>query len=391
MVAGLDKVLHSSMDWDEAIEKMKLEQRVINDMERPMSAWEPVMDGLKFKLRLKETGQCFLPTRHAMNQMANVGQCRQFDWLLDDPRHRTTVDKTTKEKKILWTRDSRDEQMVRDFVDNHLFQADRLDQDKDRLFRTWTDGTLRAVLSTKYQKVNNLWYLNVLKRLQPDAKVIRWRGNADTLQFDAFLPDTTTDEKDSGYGGIIHGGNSEVGQRSIIATIGVLRLICTNGMISIDFANEGVRQRHIGQLDLVKLEADIIEKMNDSIPGIQSEIQKVLGLKQLGLGDTPMPAAFAQMAIDNHLGKKQVQGVWEAWLQESGIIGADDAKTAFGLQAAVTRFGQTLDNDRAYEYDVIGGRMTSLDRDKWDQFRGRAEHLTPKQIVRAIGEVALAV
>jgi hypothetical protein len=157
-----------------------------------------------------------------------------------------------------------------------MFQGDRVDQDKPRLFRTWSDGTLRAILSTRYQAVNNSWYMNAIREIFPDSKVIRWRGNADTLQFDVHVPGIQAEDNDSGYGGILHVGNSEIGQRSIIAQLGVLRFICTNGMIVMD-SIAGIRQRHIGDIDLVDLRKRVVDTISEGLPNIEDERMKSSG------------------------------------------------------------------------------------------------------------------
>jgi hypothetical protein len=98
---------------------------------------------------------------------------------------------------------------------------------------------------------------------------------------------------------------------------------------------------------------------------------------------------FAQLGIDHKIGKKHLQGIWKAWLTENEIVGPEVSQTAFGLQAAVTRFGQTLNNDQAHEFDVIGGRMNHLDRPEWDRFIGRATNMTDKVAKSKVGDVAL--
>jgi len=388
MVAGMNKVLAMSMDWDSAKSRLALEQQTIQDIAAPLSEWEADFEGNRFGLRRKSTSRFYAATPWAMKQLARVGKCREFDWMLEDARHPTSVDKMTGEKKVLFARDQRDADLVKQYVNTQVFQGDRVDQDKQRLFRTWEDGTLRSVLSQHYQPVNNSWYMNTIQSMFPDSKIIRWRGNADTLQFDVHLPGIEVEGNDSGYGGILRIGNSEIGQKSVIAQLGVLRFICTNGMIVID-AIAGIRQRHMGDIDLIDLRSRVIDTVAQGLPNIEDEIQRTLGLKAYGVGDVPLSRIFAQLGMDYKIGKKHLAGVWGSWMTESEIVGPEVAQTAFGLQAAVTRFGQTLGNDGAHSFDLIGGELNQTDRPTWDRFLGRASNMTDEMAKSRVGDAAL--
>jgi hypothetical protein len=107
MVAGMDKVLAKSMDWDTAKNRLQVEQKVIEDHTLPLSAWESAIEGSRFGLRLKSTGRFYEATPWAMKKMVGVGAGgREFDYLFEDARHATSVDKVTGEKKVLFARDA---------------------------------------------------------------------------------------------------------------------------------------------------------------------------------------------------------------------------------------------------------------------------------------------
>lgn len=381
----LQNVMDKSVDWDGAIDRLRLEQQQIVDMVEPLSAWEPTVFNGEFHLKHLSSGQCYKPTRHCMHQMAAAAKCRQFDWLLDPPDRPA--------KGFEYTRDHRDADLMRKHVDTHMFQPDRMDHTKPRLFRTWADGTLRAFLSTQYATVNNMWYLNTMRELLPDARIIRWRGNADTLYFDAFLPDAkmVNEEGDSGYGGMFHCGNSEIGERRVICTPAILRFICTNGMFVWDEAADSIRQVHRGGLKLDMLRSRIVDQVKQAMPALEEGIDRVLGLKAYGVGDTPVPNLFAQLGQEFSFGRKEIRGIWEAWLNEGEIIGSDDIKTAFGLQAAITRYGQSVDDpERAIQFDRAGGRLTRYDEGEWNRFLMAAQNVSEKTLNRYAPEMAVA-
>lgn len=385
-MSGIDDVVKVSVDWDTAIDQLQLQRRTINDMSLPLSAWEPAVENGQFGLSLRETGQFFAATRWAMKKLAVVAKCREFDWMAEDLRHPATIDKTTGEKKVLWTRDDRDAELIKHFVSTHLFQADRVNQDKKLLFRTWQDGTLRAVLSERYAKIDNMWFVNLIRERFPDHRVFRWRGDADTIQFDVLLPEMQSNDNESEYGGILHVGNSEIGQRSVIAVAGVVRAICTNGMIIMD-RDCSFRKRHMGEIDLESLGADIYDNIDAALPEIQDGMQRIFDLRTRTFDKPKLPNIFAQFGIEHTISKKHVRGMFEAWQIEKEIVGDDVAHTAFGLQAAITRYSQKLPATLAHEYDVVGGLLANDDETSWNRFVKRAENMTDKQVERRFGEM----
>jgi hypothetical protein len=104
-------------------------------------------------------------------------------------------------------------------------------------------------------------------------------------------------------------------------------------------------------------------------------IERVLGLRAYGVGDTALPNMAAQLAIDYSISKKDTVGIIKAYAQEVELLGRTEGRTAFGVQAAVTRYGQGLDNDSWIRFDKIGGDIANMGRDDWDTFRNRADRL----------------
>jgi hypothetical protein len=83
MVAGIEKVLAKSMDWDTAKNRLQVEQKVIEDHTLPLSAWESAVEGNRFGLRLKSTGRFYEATPWAMKKMVSVGAGgREFDYAM---------------------------------------------------------------------------------------------------------------------------------------------------------------------------------------------------------------------------------------------------------------------------------------------------------------------
>ena len=61
--------------FDEGLEKLATEQQVIEDFREPLSAFNTVVtDKGQFSLRKKSTGRDYIPTGHALRQLAVSGQ-----------------------------------------------------------------------------------------------------------------------------------------------------------------------------------------------------------------------------------------------------------------------------------------------------------------------------
>lgn len=383
--------LRKCMTFDQGRVKLAEQQSQIEDFRTPLSHWEVRVKGNDIAFHNKDNGRDYTATEHATNLMTQVGR-GMSTWaitaLREPIRHPTKME--GEEKKVLYTRDHRDAAVLRDYINIHLFNADRVDQEKPRLWRTWKDGTLRAFLSEQYAIVNNGWYLDLLSKLIPGGMLSHWNGDADSIYGNVLIPDTIRSVSDSDYGGMLSVGNSEIGLRRISSCPSVFRAICMNGCIWEQELGVEVDIRHRGQIDFESLAATIKENLEKQIPLLPMGIERVLGLRAFGVGDTPLPNLFAQLSLDHSIGKKEINGVWTAFTKEVADVGATEGRTAFGVMGAVTRFGQTLDAANWVKYDKIGGEIANLDRDGWDMFRNRATNLTPKQVEKRLGTELVA-
>lgn len=383
------------MSFDKGLEVLAEQQKQIDDIKAPLTAWEPTVEGDKFVLKYKATGKCYVPTEHCLTEMAAAS--RMSSWqviaLMEPIRHAT---KTTPdgEKQILYRREKCDAECMVSLFKAHLFHPQRQDQNKTRLFRTWKNGSMRAFLSDGYKIVNNHWFLETLSKLIPGGLLSHWRGDADTIAGNILIPDTIREEKDSDYGGMLSVGNSEIGTRRISTLPSVYRSICQNGCIHNAEVGTAYDQIHRGEKvnynDIFLL---LKQNLQAQIPLLTIGIDKMLETKKLGMGDTPLVNMFAQLAMDyTGVTKKDVIGIAQAFVEESKVLNStSELKTAFGLQSAITRYGQTLsDNDRWVQYDTIGGQIINLTRDSWDSFRGRAKNMRQKDLEKLAGNLLLA-
>ena len=385
-----DQVAQTCISFDEGMTRLANDQRQIHDIKGPLRDWMPVVTTEnRFALRYRPTGRDYIPTPHALNHIAIKG--RMSTWAvksLTEPIYHQTALDDDGEKRVVYRRDGRDAIVLRDYVQLHLFQSDRMDQNKMRLFRTWNNGTLRAFLSDRYAIINNLWFMQTLQQLIPGGLLVHWRGDADEIFGNVLIPDTIRQENDSNYGGMLSISNSEIGTRKYVTCPSVFRAICMNGCILGEKAGVAIRGVHKGNINLNDLRSRIRKNLELQIPLLPQGITRMLGLRDYDMGNTPIRPLLAQLRRDYSIGKKHISGIVKAWGTEMGILGTV-ARTAFGLQAAITRYGQTLSNTDWLRFDHIGGNFANMSRSNWINFRKRAAAMDMKTVDKLVGEITL--
>ncbi len=380
------------MSFADAKTQLVASQKQIEDFTSPLSEWDVVAHDNRISFVHLMDKREYTPTDHALNLMCQAGRGMSSSTVrsLRDPIPHATKKDDDGEPEIVdgGKRTTADFECLRDYIRLHLFNPDRVDQKKPRLFRTWNDGTLRALLSKQYTIVNNVWFLGVLEKAIPGGVVSHWRGDADTMYGNVLIPDTIRAEPDSDFGGMLSVGNSEIGTRRISSMPSVFRAICMNGCIWDQETGQGINKVHRGKVNFLELEQLIFENLETQIPLLPQGIQRVLGLRAFGCGETPMPNLLAQTAIDHSLSKRQMSAVFDGWNEETRLLGIKDGNTAYGLTNGITRAGQTSENnDQWVRFDTIGGQFANMDRNEWDKFRSRADGLTTPQVEKRIGEL----
>lgn len=364
------------MTFEQGMSKLAEQQANIRDIKVPMTAWEPVVSDNRFAMRYKPTGRDYFPTENAMNNMAVLGQGSTWFMqdLSEDKPHRT------KEDVIQFKRDGRDAQLMVDYVKLLLYQSDRFDVNKVRLFRTWDDNnTLRAVLSKDYTVVNNGWFLETIQKLLPGGLLSHWKGDGDTIFGNVLIPDTLREEEDSPYGGMLSIGNSEIGIRRITSVPSVFRAICMNGCIWGAEVGKGIDMVHRkkdGQVDLAGLAAKIKDNLEIQIPLIDAGIRLVLAVKELGFDNTPPHNVVAAVIQKLNIGKKLAKGIMQAYRVEADIVGDN----AFTVMQAITRYGQTLNTFQWLNMDLTAGKIAKMDKGEWNKILKLANTFNDKDL-----------
>lgn len=210
-----------TIDFDQGMVELEAGRAQTEDILDYPGRFIPVIHNDRVALQ-DFNGRRFTPTEHAMNQLgirADTGT-----WLVNH----LCQDKVTSQGKLLYKRDRQDAETLVAVLQNGLR---RLNPNKKLLWRTRKDGTLRAVLTSIYAIIDNRWFLETLKELIPNGRLSHWRGDADTIWTNILIPDSIRQEKDSEYGGMLSGGNSEIGERNMVTLPSIFRSICMNGCI----------------------------------------------------------------------------------------------------------------------------------------------------------------
>lgn len=364
------------LTFEQGMQVLAEQQANISDIKVPLTSWEPVVSNDKFAMMYKPTGRCYFPTEKAFQDMAVLGQGSTWFMqdLAEDKKHRTKKD------VIKFKRDARDAQFMVDYVKLLLYQSDRFDVKKTRLFRTWdNDNTLRCVLSKDYTIVNNSWMLETVAKLIPGGLLSHWKGDADTIFGNVLIPDTIREEDDSPYGGMLSIGNSEIGLRRITSCPSVFRAICMNGCIwdaKIGTGIDMVHRRKDGKLDLGGLAQQIKDNLERQIPLIDAGIRMVLATKELGFGQTPVANVLAATIQKLGISKKMAKGIAQAYRVEADLVG----DSAFTVLQAITRFGQTQSTFNWLNMDIKAGNIAKMDKVQWYKILKLANTMDSKDL-----------
>jgi hypothetical protein len=330
-------------------------------------------------------GREFVPTPHAAKQIATwCGVSHQFVKDMSNPV-------LAQNGKVLYNRDKADgETLLQVFKNGYR----RLDQDKEFRFRTYSDGTLRAMLSDSYAIIDNIWYLETLAELfreigGDEPRLSHWRGDADTLFGNILIPDTCRADSDSDYGGMISVSNCEIGTRRLSQLPSIFRAICMNGCIWDQESGQKIRQVHRGVIDLKSLRVDIANNINTQIPLLAEGVTKFLSLKNMIVAkDVKLSNVFAMIAYENMMSFGAKGQAAEMAKQFQDFESND--RNLFGIVNAITRTGQIYDNTDWVRFDTIAGKLMSYTENQWENLQARAKAIEPKTYNKVFGIMTAA-
>ena len=249
---------------------------------------------------------------------------------------------------------------------------------KRRMVRT-LDGTARALLSDRYQRIDNYDVANVAMPILQEVKDLEIKSCEVTerkMYLKVVSPRVRGEVKrgDEVQAGLVI-SNSEIGYGSVNIQPMVFRLVCLNGMI----LPSVLKKYHIGAQveagELQQLLTDETLKADDNVVlmKIRDVVQGVLDATNFeayidGLRETTEhkmegnPAKAIEVLGKSHGLNEAEQGGVLRHLASGGDL------TQYGLINAVTAFSQDVeDYDRATELEAMGGKLVDLSSDQWTE------------------------
>jgi hypothetical protein len=361
--------------WDQLFEQVIRDHNVTEDVLATVDEMRAVVtDNDKFGFMYKD-GRVFVPTPFALERIAT--------WAFASTTLRTyaepeLVPAGKKKGDVLFERDRGDAETMLKIYENGIR---RRDTDKKYLWRLNTaDNTLRVMLSDSYKILDNRWFLETLKDKLPGAMASHWRGDEDTIYGNLLLPDKLIKDDDGEYSYMLSVGNSEIGQRRLSTQPASFTWICMNGCIWNMEKGEGINYRHIGEVDYIKLRAEIYENIDKQIPLVETIIEKLLGTKKFGWdGVSVKPVVAAMSERFSVFDKKAATETLKAYGEE--IRESAHPNTLYSLVGAMTRASQKLPPSRWVDMDTLAGDIVKRwDQDDLDNVVSRAKKMSVKDV-----------
>jgi hypothetical protein len=227
---------------------------------------------------------------------------------------------------------------------NHWIKKEKNEQ----LFIRFDGDDVRAIFTPRYKPVDNF---EVLERLDSMGYVAETEVQCH-LDKDFMLLSIPDGNKSFSINGdnMIPGvsiSNSEVGLASLSISAFILRLVCTNGMISKTAVSASYR--HISTKILSEF-PDVIEKVSYELGKQRNQLKLSLNSSV----DDPL-LTLESFNRQFQLDKKQREAVDWAWPQESG-------NTLFNVINTYTRASQFegLPAESSYRLQKVGGEILGL-------------------------------
>lgn len=264
---------------------------------------------------------------------------------------------------------------------------------KGALIRTRDDGgtngaTVRAFLSDQYARIDNRWFLEMLRRIVPGGLVSHFRATDgfDSIYFNLLIPDSVRAEQDSDYGGMLASGNSEIGFRRLKTMPSVFRAICQNGCIwdRVDGV-QFVSRVHRGAIELDALEAMIRDNLDRQIPLLSTGIDQMQTLRTIqapSVSDVALLGAVLQALAIPALTKSAADDIVKHHNRQKLLIGAPSANTAFDVVQGFTGAAQTFAADLQEETERAAGAAMFWSAEKWDTVFRAAKTLKAADLAR---------
>jgi len=250
--------------------------------------------------------------------------------------------------------------------------------DDRRMIRT-LDGNVRAMLSDRYARIDNLEIAEAILPVLADAPEIKI-ASCEVTERRLYIK--AVDERVRGearVGDVVEAGvlitNSEVGSGALAITPLIHRLVCLNGMVLND---SKFRRSHVGaradigdaayaMLSDETLKADdnaILLKARDIVRGALDATRFAENLEKMKAATEGEKMADPVQTVERLSDKMGIQEQERPSILKHLIEGGD--LTKWGALNAVTRAAQDVDSyDRSTELEQVGGDILNLPASEW--------------------------
>lgn len=271
-------------------------------------------------------------------------------------------------------------------------------KDKNKeLFIRFRDGavpTIRAFLTKKYFVIDHRWVLEQMGKFVPGGRISHFDQErfdtyeGDYCRYNVLIPDTIREEKDSGYGGGLNIGNSEIGTGRYSVRPMVFRHICWNGNIWNCAEGTAIQQVHRGDMDLRLLSAETMVCIHKQIPLINTNMDSFLSLQRKEFAtEVNIIKLIGQLKNikDVNLTYPQLGAILSAYAEEANL-----GNNAFSFLNAITRAahnGQIFSLEQQDELESLAGNLTNqwiTKPERWAAYCANAEDIKMDKILKAL-------
>ncbi|MBY0242001.1 MAG: DUF932 domain-containing protein [Burkholderiaceae bacterium] len=241
------------------------------------------------------------------------------------------------------------------------------------------DGRARALLSTRYRRLDNFDLAHSIVPVLQQLPGARFESVALTDKKLYLKVVSSKIACEVAPGDIVQAGvvvsNSEIGCGTLRVEPLLFRLVCSNGLIVQD---RTMRKNHAGR-NLVSDNDEVLVYQNDTLEAddkaiflkvrdlvqtavseatfdlISEKMRKTMGIKLVG-----NPVKAVEVLSNRYaLNEAECAGVLRHLFQEHDLSG-------YGLLNAVTGYAQDVDDyDRATEFEELGGKLLELSAADW--------------------------
>ena len=330
-------------------------------------------------------GRDYVPTNYCLRQMAKwhnlpLGILRN----LTEPVYKQNGD-------VLFDRDSTDLGLLVSLFKNGIRDG-RVNPDKVFKFRTYGDGTLRAMLSDMYAIIDNVWYLEHLQDVfsnYPDGEVKfnHWNTDGDTIYGNLKIPGIEANHEDGEHGGMLFIGNCEIGKQRISIAPAVWRQICTNGMMG--WAKGQMWDKvHRGAVDLKGLASEITVKIADKIKLINDGITTLRSTQEHEFVKGVKPSQIIAQIADSYKLTPGQKGQAVATVGE--YVNHESAyRNLYGIINSITRMAQTQEPAEQHRIEAVGGQLAGYSDKDWNRLNVLAGSMNEDKYNKILGRVAV--